>query len=62
MRIGAMLILLIAIGFCIVGFVSTFSQEDSTKRIVMQLLYGAVGLVCLITAIWAARSAKKDQD
>jgi hypothetical protein len=58
MRIGTMVILLSVLGFCIIGLVSTFGQQDATKRLVSQALYGSVGLVCLITAIWAARPEK----
>jgi hypothetical protein len=62
MRIGTMVILLSALGFCLIGFMSTFWQEDATKRFVMRALYGSVGLVCLITAIWAARPEKPPKE
>lgn len=62
MRTGTMVILLAALGFCLIGFAGTFWQEDDTKRFVMRALYGSAGLVFLITAIWASRPEKPDQE
>jgi hypothetical protein len=58
MKIGTMVVLLSTVGFCLIGFVSTFWQEDETKRFVMRAMYGSVGLVCLATTIWASRPEK----
>jgi hypothetical protein len=58
MKIGTMVVLLSTVGFCLIGFVSTFWQDDETKRFVMRAMYGFVGLVCLATAFWASRPEK----
>ena len=60
MRIGTMVILLAVLGFCVFGFVATFEPMDATKQLVMRALYGVVGLVCLITMVWAARPQKPE--
>ena len=62
MRIGTMVVLLAAIGFCTIGFVSTFWQADGTMRFVMRAIYGSVGLVSLVAAIWASRPEKPNED
>jgi hypothetical protein len=61
MRIGTMVILMAVLGFCLIGFMSTFWQADATMRFVMRSMYGAVGLVCLVTMIWAVRPEKPEK-
>ena len=58
MRIGTMVILLAVLGFCVFGFMATFEPMDATKQFIMRALYGAVGVVCLITIVWAVRPQK----
>jgi hypothetical protein len=61
MRIGTMVILMAVLGFCLIGFVSTFWQTDATMRLAMRAMYGAAGLVSLITMIWAVRPEKPEK-
>lgn len=63
MRIGSMIILLAVLGFCVFGFLATFEPMDATQQLIWRALYGAVGLVCLITiawAIWPQKPPKSD--
>jgi hypothetical protein len=61
MRIGTMVILMAVLAFCVFGFMATFEPMDATRKFVMRGLYGVVGLVCLITIIWAARPQKPEK-
>jgi hypothetical protein len=54
MRIGSMIVLLALLGFCVFGFMATFEPMDATRQLVWRAVYGAVGLVCLVTIAWAA--------
>jgi hypothetical protein len=61
MRIGTMVILLAVLGFCVFGFMATFEPMDATKQLIMRALYGSVGLVCLLTIVWAVRPQKPEK-
>jgi hypothetical protein len=60
MRTGTMIVLLAVLGFCVFGFMATFEPMDATQKFVSRAVYGAVGVVCLITIAWAAWPQKPE--
>jgi hypothetical protein len=58
MRIGTMGALLIVLAFCVFGFVATYEPMDAAKQWTWRIVYGIIGLACVLGFAWSARPRK----
>ncbi len=51
-RIGAVVLLLAVIGFCVFGFRATFEPLEPATQLTWRVIYGTVGGICAAAIVW----------
>jgi hypothetical protein len=56
--LAAIIVVAIA-AFCVFGFMATYEPLDPGAQITWRIIYGAIGGICAVAAVWSCYRAEK---